>query len=43
MSHNYEGKIIDVYEDNLEEELKRISYLVEEYNFVSMVIKLFLI
>ncbi len=38
MSHNYqEGRIKDVYEDNLEQELRKISYLLEEYNFVSMV------
>ena len=36
MSH-YEGKIKDVYSDNLEEELRKISHLVEEYNFISMV------
>jgi|APCry1669189241_1035207.scaffolds.fasta_scaffold372916_1 hypothetical protein len=37
MSHNQEGRIKDVFEDNLEEELRRISELIEEYNFISMV------
>ncbi len=37
MSHFQEGKIKDVFEDNLEEELRKISDLVEEYNFISMV------
>lgn len=38
MSHNCEGKIKDVYEDNMEEELRKISQLLDEYNFISMVI-----
>ena len=38
MSHLQEGKIKDVFEDNLEEELRQISDLVEEYNFISMVL-----
>jgi hypothetical protein len=38
MSHFQEGKIKDVFEDNLEEELRKISDLVEEYNFISMVL-----
>jgi hypothetical protein len=37
MSHNTEGKIKDVYEYNMEEELRKISLLLDEYNFISMV------
>ena len=37
MSNNHEGKIKDVYEENLEDELRKISELVEEYNYISMV------
>jgi len=31
------GKIIDVWADNLQEELKRISTLVDKYNYIAMV------
>lgn len=37
MSYFQEGKIKDVYQENLIEELKKISELIEKYNFVSMV------
>jgi hypothetical protein len=40
MSHNQEGRIKDVFEDNLEEELRKISDLLEDYNFISMVSKI---
>jgi hypothetical protein len=39
MSNN-DGKIIDVYEENLNEEIKKISELIDDYNYVSMVIKI---
>ena len=38
MSQSNEGKIKDVYSDNFESELRKISSLIDEYNFVSMVI-----
>ena len=37
MSQNQDGKIKDVFSDNMETELKNISELIESYNFVSMV------
>ena len=37
MSHNQEGKIKDVWEENMVDELRKISDIVEEYNYVSMV------
>jgi len=37
MSYNQEGRIRDVFEDNLEDELRKISDLLDEYNFISMV------
>jgi hypothetical protein len=37
MSHNQEGKIKDVFEDNLIDELRKISELIDEYPYVSMV------
>jgi hypothetical protein len=37
MSHNQEGKIKDVWEENMIDELRKISEIVEEYNYVSMV------
>lgn len=37
MSNNHDGKIKDVYEENLYDELRKISELVEEYNYISMV------
>ena len=38
MSNNQDGKIKDVWEENLIDELRKISELIEEYNYVSMVI-----
>jgi hypothetical protein len=37
MSNTQDGKIKDVYEDNLADELRKISELVEEYSYISMV------
>ncbi len=37
MSQSQDGKIKDVFSDNMEVELKKISELIETYNFVSMV------
>jgi hypothetical protein len=37
MSNNQDGKIKDVWEENLIDELRKISELIEEYNYVSMV------
>jgi hypothetical protein len=37
MTQNHDGKIKDVYEENIEDEIRNISYLIDEYNFVSMV------
>lgn len=37
MSHSNEGKIIDVYQENMADELRKISELVEKYNYISMV------
>jgi hypothetical protein len=36
--HFQEGKIKDVYDENMKEELLKISDLVEEYNWIAMVI-----
>jgi hypothetical protein len=38
MSYSHDGKIKDVFEENLEEELRKISELLEEYNYISMVL-----
>jgi hypothetical protein len=38
MAINHEGKIKDVFEENLDDELRKISELVEEYNYISMVL-----
>jgi len=37
MSHRNSNKIIDVYNENMIEELRKISDLVEEYNYIAMV------
>jgi hypothetical protein len=37
MSYDKEGKIIDVYEENLLDEIRKISELIEDYPFISMV------
>jgi hypothetical protein len=37
MSFNQEGKIKDVWEENMIDELRKISELIEHYNYVSMV------
>lgn len=34
---NSEGKIKDVYEENIVDEMRKISELIEDYNFISMV------
>ena len=38
MSHSQDGKIKDVWEENMVDELRKISELIEDYNYVSMVI-----
>lgn len=38
MSQHIDGKIKDVYQENLVDELRKISELVETYNYISMVI-----
>ncbi len=38
MAHSLEGKIKDVYQENLFDELRKISELVEKYNYIAMVI-----
>ena len=38
MSYNQEGRIKDVWEENMIDELRKISELVEDYNYVSMVL-----
>lgn len=35
--NSQEGKIKDVYEENMEDELRKISELIEQYKFISMV------
>jgi hypothetical protein len=44
MSYNYtqhqEGKIKDVFEDNMIDELRKISELIDEYPYISMVKKI---
>jgi hypothetical protein len=42
MSYSVDGKIKDVFEDNMIEELRKISELIEDYPYISMV-KTFLI
>ena len=37
MSYSLEGKIKDVYQENLADELRKISELIEKYNYVAMV------
>jgi hypothetical protein len=37
MSHNQDGKIKDVWEDNMIDEIRKISELIEDYNYISMV------
>jgi len=37
MASFQEGKIKDVYQENMVEELRKISELIEKYNYVSMV------
>ncbi len=37
MSQIQDGTIIDVYSDNIDQEMKNISKLVDEYNFIAMV------
>jgi|LauGreDrversion4_2_1035121.scaffolds.fasta_scaffold153691_3 hypothetical protein len=37
MSLNQNGKIKDVFNENVETELKKISELIDTYNYVSMV------
>jgi len=37
MAHSLEGKIKDVYQENLVDELRKISELVEKYNHIAMV------
>jgi hypothetical protein len=39
MSYCVDGKIKDVFEDNMIDELRKISELVDDYPYVSMVIK----
>lgn len=39
MSHFFHGKIKDVYQENLVEELRKISELVQKYNYIAMVNK----
>ncbi len=37
MTQMPEGKIKEVFKHNLDEELKNISELIEQYNYISMV------
>lgn len=37
MTHSQHGKIKDVYEENLQDELRKISELIDEYQIISMV------
>lgn len=41
MSINQEGRIKDVYEENLIEEIRKMAELIEEFPNISMVIFLF--
>jgi hypothetical protein len=38
MSHNQDGKIKDVWEENMIDEMRKISELIEDYNYISMVL-----
>lgn len=40
MAHSLEGKIKDVYQENMVDELRKISELVEKYNYIAMVNKI---
>jgi hypothetical protein len=40
MSYIGDGKIKDVYEENFVDELRKISELIGEYTFISMVFNL---